>query len=320
MEFDPNELKKNPRTAYLAAEFERVSNEEEALKKVMAEDSDMAKLGEEELKTLHLQKESLRGDLSKIIEASKEEEEKPVGVIFEVHAGAGGEEASQFAFELAEMYQKFGEMEGGEIKKSDESKSELGGYKEASFEFLGKKVYEVLRYETGVHRIQRIPATEKSGRVHTSTASFAVLPIKKKIHFEVNPADIEMEFTRSGGAGGQNVNKVETAVRLVHKPTGITVRCQSERSQLKNREKGMALLLSKLEALHDAEESKKHTSEKKNQLGTGDRSEKIRTYNILQDRITDHRLKRSWHNIPKILGGDISPIIESFREYERTGL
>ena len=218
------------------------------------------------------------------------------------------------------MYQKFGEMEGWEIKKIDESKSELGGYKEASFEFLGKKVYEVLRYETGVHRIQRIPATEKSGRVHTSTASIAVLPIKKKIHFEVNPADIEMEFTRSGGAGGQNVNKVETAVRLVHKPTGITVRCQSERSQLKNREKGMALLLSKLEALHDAEESKKHTSEKKNQLGTGDRSEKIRTYNILQDRITDHRLKRSWHNIPKILGGDISPIIESFREYERTGL
>jgi peptide chain release factor 1 len=162
-----------------------------------------------------------------------------------------------------------------------------------------------------VHRIQRVPATEKSGRVHTSTASVAILPIRKKHKFEVNPADIEMEFSRAGGAGGQNVNKVETAVRIIHRPTGIDARSQAERSQAANRERAMAVLMAKLENLHDEEEAKKHAATRAEQIGSGDRSEKIRTYNVLQDRVTDHRIKEDWHNLPKIFAGGIDPIIEA---------
>jgi peptide chain release factor 1 len=158
-----------------------------------------------------------------------------------------------------------------------------------------------------------VPLTEKSGRIHTSTASIAVLPIRSKSKIDINPADIHMEFSRSGGAGGQNVNKVETAVRLVHTPTGIDVRSSSERSQLANREKAMQILVAKLEFLHEEEEAKKHAAVRKAQIGTGDRSEKIRTYNYLQDRVTDHRLKESWHNLPKILAGGIDEIIEALR-------
>jgi len=194
------------------------------------------------------------------------------------------------------------------------SESEAGGYKEASFEILGKQVYDHLRYETGVHRVQRIPATEKQGRIHTSTASVAILPMRKKSTIEINPSDIDMEFSRAGGAGGQNVNKVETAVRLVHRPTGIDVRCDSDRTQLKNRIKAMEMLTAKLEALHEEEEMRKHAATRKNQIGTGDRSEKIRTYNFPQNRITDHRIKQSWHSIDATLGGDISPIVTALQE------
>ncbi|HEY4505099.1 MAG TPA: peptide chain release factor-like protein, partial [Candidatus Paceibacterota bacterium] len=194
-------------------------------------------------------------------------------------------------------------------KVNYESKSDLNGYKEASFEIKGKDVYKKLRYETGVHRVQRVPATEKNGRVHTSTASVAVLPIKKKINFVVNPAEFEMEYSRSGGKGGQNVNKVETAVRIIHKPTGLDVRSTNERSQLANREKAMQILLAKLEQLEEEKAASKYAGVRKEQIGTADRSEKIRTYNFPQDRITDHRIKKSWHNLPKIMEGDIGGII-----------
>jgi len=319
MNFDLKQLKKNPRTAYLSAEYERLLKEEADLRAMMEHDPGMVAMGEEELNTIRLQKEAVEGQLKYILEADKEEEKKPIGVILEVHAGAGGDEAALFAYELAEMYGKFAEKNNWNIVKLNESKNELGGYKEASFEITGKGVYDALKYEMGVHRVQRIPATEKSGRIHTSTASVAVMPLRKTEQFEINPADLEMEFSRSGGAGGQNVNKVETAVRIIHKPTGISVRCTSERSQAKNREKAMRMLAAQLSSIKEEEEAKKMAQEKKTQLGTGDRSEKIRTYNVPQDRITDHRIKKSWHNIEKIFGGDISPIIESFREFERTG-
>jgi len=231
-----------------------------------------------------------------------------------VRAGAGGDEASIFAAELAGMYEKFAEKSGWQFAPVNKSENAVGGYKEASFEIKGKDCYRKLRYETGVHRIQRIPRTEKIGRVHTSTASIAILPIRKKVAFEVDPTEIEMEFSRSGGAGGQNVNKVETAVRLVHRPTGIDVRSTSERSQQKNREKAMQILMAKLEVIKNEEDAKKLSSERKDQIGTGDRSEKIRTYNVLQDRVTDHRLKKSWHNIEGIFDGEISAILESFDE------
>ena len=174
----------------------------------------------------------------------------------------------------------------------------------------------MLRYETGVHRVQRIPATEKNGRVHTSTASVAVLPIRKKVLFEINPADLEMEYSRSGGKGGQNVNKVETAVRLIHKPTGLDVRSTNERSQLANREKALMILTAKLQQLKEEEEAKKYAGVRKDQIGSGDRSEKIRTYNFPQDRLTDHRIHQNWNNLPVILDGHLEPIITALQTAE----
>jgi peptide chain release factor 1 len=228
-----------------------------------------------------------------------------------VRAGTGGDEAALFAWQLAMMYLKYADTKGWGYETLYESATELGGYKEASFEIKGKGCFKALRFETGVHRVQRIPATEKQGRIHTSTASVAILPIYKKTKVEVNPADFEMEFSRSGGKGGQNVNKVETAVRIIHKPTGIDVRCTSERSQLKNREKAMQLLMSKLQVHKDEEEARKRAFERKEQVGTADRSEKIRTYNFPQDRITDHRIKESWSNIPKALAGNIEDMLDT---------
>ena len=207
------------------------------------------------------------------------------------------------------MYEKFAESQNWQWYVNYESKSDLNGYKEASFEIKGKDVFKKMRYETGVHRVQRIPATEKNGRVHTSTASVAVLPIKKKISFKIDPSEFEMEYSRSGGKGGQNVNKVETAVRIIHKPTGLDVRSTNERSQLANREKAMMILTAKLQQLEEEKEAEKYSGERKSQIGTGDRSEKIRTYNFAQDRVTDHRIKKSWHNLPKILEGEIGNII-----------
>lgn len=305
------EFKKNNKTRYLAEEYERLLREESSVRLMIENDPAMAELGRAESETLHVQIEALEKQIVDILATDKEEEEKPKEIILEVRAGAGGEEAAIFAQDLAMMYEKFAEKKGWGFKKLDESTSEMGGYKEASFEVKGKDAYELLMWETGVHRVQRIPATEKMGRVHTSTASVVVLPIFLEKHFEINPADLDMEFSRSGGAGGQNVNKVETAVRIIHRPTGIAVRCTSERSQLKNREKAMAMLSARLEDMDREKKEKAVASERKHQIGTGDRSEKIRTYNILQDRVTDHRIKESWSNIEKILLGNIDAIVDA---------
>jgi peptide chain release factor 1 len=173
---------------------------------------------------------------------------------------------------------------------------------------------KALRFETGVHRVQRIPATEKQGRIHTSTASVAIMPIRKKFTIELNPGDLEFETSRSGGAGGQNVNKVETAVRVIHKPTGESVRSTSQRSQLQNKEKAIEILRNRLQQMHDEAQAKKYDDKRAAQIGTGDRSEKIRTYNFPQDRITDHRIKQNWSNIPKIMSGDIQQILDDVQE------
>lgn len=318
MTFDLEELKKNYKTSYLAGVFESLEKKEKETKEMMNTDPSLKEMAESELKEIEEQKLIIQKQIEDILRKEKEEFDSSSAneIILEVRAGAGGDEASLFAWELAHMYEKFCEINGWQWKTNYESKNDLGGYKEASFEIKGKNVYNKLQYETGVHRVQRIPATEKNGRVHTSTASVAILPIRQKVNFEIDPVDLDMEYSRSGGKGGQNVNKVETAVRLIHKPTGLDVRCTSERSQLANREKALMILTAKLQQLKEEEEAKKYSGERKSQIGTADRSEKIRTYNFSQDRVTDHRIKKSWHNLPKILEGEISEMIASLESGE----
>lgn len=231
-------------------------------------------------------------------------------IILEIRAGAGGNEAAIFAADLANMYTKYAAKQGWNVAKLDESKNELGGYKEAVFEITGENVYGKLKHESGVHRVQRVPTTEKSGRVHTSTASVVVLPAQTAEKIDIRPQDIEVSFTRSGGAGGQNVNKVETAVRILHKPSGIVVKSTSERFQQRNREKAMMILAAKLEEMKREKETGSLAQERRQQIGTQDRSEKIRTYNFLQDRITDHRIKKSWHDINRIMEGGLDKMIK----------
>lgn len=308
-------FRNNPKTAYLATACDELVKKIDELLKLSSEDKEMRKMAETEIAQLTEQKDGIVRQMENILKEKKTaDENESGGLILEIRAGAGGEEAALFAEELGEMYGKFAVLRGYSFSKLDESRAELGGYKEAVFEINGKGAYEDYKYEMGVHRVQRVPATEKQGRVHTSTASVAVLPISDESQFDVKTEDVDVEFTRSGGAGGQNVNKVETAVRLTHRPTGIAVRCQSERSQQKNREKAMSILSAKIKAVKEEEEMKKQSAERKSQIGTGDRAEKIRTYNILQDRVTDHRLKKSWHNIEKILDGGIAPIVEALKE------
>ncbi len=316
---DLSEYKKNHKTAFLAEMYEKLEKDEKELLS-LANDPSMADLAKSDLAVITEQKAGIMKQIQDIIDSDKEEIEFPNELILEVRAGTGGEEAALFAEELLLMYKRYAESIGWGTKIVEESESPLGGYKEASLEIRGKDCYRKFKYETGVHRIQRIPETEKMGRVHTSTASVAVLPIRKKTSVEIKPNDLEMEFSRAGGKGGQNVNKVETAVRLTHKPSGISVRVTAERSQSANREKALAIITAKLEVLKEEEEAKKWSSARKGQIGTGDRSEKIRTYNILQDRVTDHRIKQSWHNIDTIFAGRIEPVFEAIESYEKTGI
>jgi peptide chain release factor 1 len=306
-----DEYKKNHKTAYLADMYEKLEKEEQELLTMAKNDPSMKDLAEADLAGIIEQKKSTENQIKAIIESEKEEIEVPTELVLEVRAAAGGDEASIFAAELLEMYQQYAITKGWGTRVLEEG---------STMEIKGKGAYEALRYETGVHRIQRIPVTEKMGRVHTSTASVAILPIRKKSVIEIKPSDLHIEFSRSGGAGGQNVNKVETAVRIVHLPTGIDVRATAERSQGKNRDRAMSILTAKLEALKEEQEAKKFSADRKGQIGTGDRSEKIRTYNVLQDRITDHRIKQSWHNIEVILAGNLDPIIEAIQKYKETGI
>lgn len=301
-------LKKNPKTSYLASRYDELLREEGEVLNMAKNDSSLKSLAEEDTNRIETEKKAIEDQITSILNVEKEEEEFPNEIVLEIRAGAGGEEAAIFAKDLVLMYQRYAENHGWRFSKTSESLTDLGGVKEGIFEIKGKDVYKRLRFETGVHRIQRVPETEKSGRVHTSTASVVILPIRKKITVEINPADMEIEFSRAGGKGGQNVNKVETAVRLTHKPTGLTVRATSERSQHANRERAMEIIQARLEAMHEEQDAKNFASNRKNQIGTGDRSEKIRTYNILQDRVTDHRIKESWHNISLIFEGKLDDI------------
>ncbi len=303
---DIETLKKNPRTQYLAQEYEKLLAQEKELDEMLEADASLSDMVAEEKSSIEVQKKAFEKQIQDVLTVEQEEEEFPNEIILEARAGAGGDEASLFAEELVQMYERFAESRGWSVKILDEYTREI----------RGKDVYRLLRYETGVHRVQRVPVTEKSGRIHTSTASIAILPMRKKVNIEIDPTDIEMEYSRSGGAGGQNVNKVETAVRLIHTPTGIDVRCTSERSQLANRERAMEILKAKLQQLKEEEEAKKYAGDRKNQIGTADRSEKIRTYNFPQDRVTDHRIGQNFSNIPGIMLGKIDKIIDALQSGE----
>ena len=283
MDIDLEKYKSNPKTVYLVKTYLELPDEE-SKQMILAE---MDRILAEETQ-------------------SADSEEFPNEIILEIRAGAGGDEATLFAKELADMYIAYATRQGWQVAEIDK----------LAYEIRGKNCYKQLRFETGVHRIQRVPETEKMGRVHTSTASVAILPVRKKSSVEIKPSDLEIETSRSGGAGGQNVNKVETAVRIIHKPTGIDVRSTAQRSQLKNREMAMSILTAKLEKLKEEQEAAKYSANRKSQIGTADRSEKIRTYNILQDRITDHRIKENFHNIEKIMKGEIEPILEAMQDAE----
>ncbi len=240
----------------------------------------------------------------------KEAEVNPNMTVLEVRPGTGGDEAALFAGELFEMYRRYGERSGWKSEIINMTEGNAGGVKLATIEFKGPNVYNLLKHESGVHRVQRVPITESGGRIHTSTATVAVLPAVTKIEIEIKPDDLKWEFFRASGHGGQNVNKVSTAVRLLHVPTGILVECQEERFQGKNREKALSMLKSRLYTEMQEQQVGSIAELRAEQVGAGRRAEKIRTYNFPQDRVTDHRIKKTWHNLPSIMAGEIDDIVK----------
>jgi peptide chain release factor 1 len=232
-------------------------------------------------------------------------------VIMEIRAGAGGEEASLFASALFRMYSRYAQAKGWTMDIINMNGSEAGGFKEVVFEVKGRGAYGRLKYESGVHRVQRVPATESSGRIHTSTATVAVLPEVDEVAININSDDLRIDIFHSGGAGGQNVNKVATAVRITHLPTGIVAICQDERSQLRNRQKAMAVLRARLFDIEQTKKNEEIASQRRSQVGTGDRAEKIRTYNFPQDRLTDHRISLTVHNLPRIMEGELDAVVNA---------
>ena len=237
-------------------------------------------------------------------------------VIIEIRAGTGGDEAGLFARDLYRMYSKYAQSQDWAQRILDSNNSDIGGYKEVVFELKGPRAYDKLQYEGGVHRVQRIPKTEKQGRVHTSTATVAVMKKPEKMDISINSSDLSIDTYRASGAGGQYVNKTESAIRITHKPSGIVVTSQSERSQFQNKENAMNILAARLLQAQEESDLSKLTEERRQQIGWAKRSEKTRTYNYPQNRITDHRINKSWHNLEKIVDGDLGPIIKAFQKHE----
>ncbi len=276
-------------------------------------DPELREMAKEELAALRPQVDPAEEQLKLFLVPKDPNDEKDV--ILEVRAGAGGDEAGLFAAELVRMYLRYAERRGWRCELADTSPGALGGLKEAVVTISGDAVYSSLKYESGVHRVQRVPATEAQGRIHTSTVTVAVMPEAEDIDIQVNPADIEMDVFRSTGSGGQSVNTTDSAVRLTHKPTGVVVKCQQEKSQLKNRTMAMKMLRAKLYEMEQEKQRSARDAARKSQVGTGDRSEKIRTFNFPQDRLTDHRVNYTRHNLPAVMDGDVQDVVDACRTF-----
>ncbi len=279
-------------------------------------DNELVSLAEAELDELEEKKESLEEKIKFLLLPKDPNDNKDI--IMEIRSGTGGEEAALFAGDLFRMYTRFAERKGWKVELMDISDTGRGGIKEAVFSISGQNIYGNLKFESGVHRVQRVPETEANGRVHTSAASVAVLPEAEDVQIDINQNDLRIDIFRSGGAGGQNVNKVETAVRITHIPTGIVVQCQDERSQLKNRQKAMKVLRARLYDMKQKEQNAELSAQRKSMVGSGDRSDKIRTYNFPQNRVTDHRIGLTLYNLSNIVEGELDELIEQLKLADRT--
>tara|TARA_Y100000310_G_C20626640_1_gene786307 strand:+ start:222 stop:1271 length:1050 start_codon:yes stop_codon:yes gene_type:complete len=310
------------------AKLEKILKKEEEVEKLrtqlqenqgmlgIEDQPELLSLAEAEVATLQEKLKAAEKELEELL--AKGQKDLPQALIMEFRAGTGGEEAALFASELLSMYQKYAAKEGWKTTLLQEDRTDIGGIKNAALEIEGEDAFLNLQYEGGVHRVQRIPETEKAGRIHTSTASVALLPKATKTQFQINPADLQIEFTGSSGPGGQNVNKRQTAVRLTHTPTGLVVFSQASRSQQKNKEAALSLLESKLLQQKEEKEEQKEANQRKAQIGWAKRVEKIRTYNFPQDRVTDHRIEKSWHGLEKIMAGDLDPIAQALLDYQKS--
>ncbi len=292
-------------------QFKATESTLEETKAMLRESSDeeLKSLAKEEISKLEGELETRRHELQMALLPKDPNDEKQV--IVEVRAGVGGDEAGLFAADLFRMYTRYAQSRRWDTEVITSSDSGLGGFKEIVFDVKGKGAFSRLKYERGAHRVQRVPQTEASGRIHTSTATVAVLPEADEVEVDINPNDLRIDIYHSGGAGGQNVNKVATAVRITHLPTGMVVICQDEQSQLKNKNKAMAVLRARLLEQERVKQEEQETSERRSQVGSGERAEKIRTYNFPQDRLTDHRIGLTLHNLPKIMSGDLDELINA---------
>ena len=279
-------------------------------------DKELTDFANTELKELVSKKDSMEEEIKLLLIPKDPNDDK--NVIMEIRAGTGGDEAALFAGDLFRMYSRYAEVRGWKIELIDISETGLGGIKEVVLSVTGERVFSDLKFESGVHRVQRVPETEGSGRVHTSAATVAVLPEVEDVQIEINPSELKIDVFRSGGAGGQNVNKVETAIRITHLPTGLVVQCQDERSQLKNRQKAMKVLRARLFDIKVKQQNDEMSAKRKNMVGSGDRSDKIRTYNFPQNRVTDHRIGLTLYNLANIIEGDLSELVEQLKLADRT--
>ena len=295
-------------------EYKKIKQEMEEAEELM-QDPDMKELAEEEYYSSKEQIPKLEEELKVLLIPKDPDDDK--NIMCEIRAGAGGEEAALFAGTLFRMYSMYAEKRHWKLEVLNENETGLGGYKEISFMITGKGVYSRLKFESGVHRVQRVPDTESSGRIHTSTATVAVLPVVEDVEIDINSADIKMEVFRASGAGGQHINKTSSAVRLIHEPTGIVVECQTERSQFQNKDNAMKMLRTKLYEIEKEKQDSEISNARKSQVGSGDRSEKIRTYNYPQGRITDHRIGMSIYQMENFLNGDIDEMVDNLIAADR---